>query len=194
MLATPAAEPLDRPGWVFELNYDGLRVLAIRDGRRARLLSRRGYDLSASFPEIVACLLELPPIVLDGELVMLDAQGKPLFERLRRRALLKSETSINNAAHWEPAVLFVFDVLRVRGRDVRKLSLLKRKDRIQSVVGRALGRFQRVRVLQHAAEHGQRLFDAASRLGLEGIIAKRADSLYRAGRSRDWLKISTLQS
>jgi bifunctional non-homologous end joining protein LigD len=75
MLATSAAKPFDRPGWVFELKYDGFRVLAIRQGDEARLLSRRGNDLSVCFPEIVECLRDLPDSVLDGELVVLDDQG-----------------------------------------------------------------------------------------------------------------------
>src|SRR4051812_5857933 len=89
MLATESKRAFDRAGWLFELKYDGFRVLAVHDGERARILSRRGNDLSASFPEIVACLRMLPELVLDGELVVLDQEGKPQFERLSRRARMK---------------------------------------------------------------------------------------------------------
>jgi bifunctional non-homologous end joining protein LigD len=191
MLATPASSPFDSPGWLYELRYDGYRAIAIRQGDKARLISRRGNDLSPRFPEIIECLLELPECVLDAELVMLDDKGRPHFERLRRRAMMRKEISIRNAAQWEPAVLFVFDMLSVRGKDLRKLRLLKRKEAVQHVVGSVLGRFRRVRVVQHVGEQGQRLYDSARELGLEGIMAKRADSAYRAGRSRDWLKIRT---
>ena len=191
MLATPASKPFDRPGWLFELKYDGFRALAIREGARARLLSRRGNDLSPWFPEIIACLRELPPCVMDGELVILDGQGKPQFDRLRRRALLKRGISVSNAARWEPAVLFVFDILSVRGKDVRKLALLERKKGVQHIIRSSLGNFDRIRVVQHVGEGGTRLYESACGLGLEGIVAKRADAPYKAGRSRDWIKIST---
>jgi bifunctional non-homologous end joining protein LigD len=187
MLATPATKPFDRPGWVFELKLDGFRVLAIRDTKNARLLSRRGNDLSASFPEIVECLYLLPNSVLDGELVVLNDEGVPQFERLRRRALLKKHLSIEHAARVEPAAFFAFDILNLDGKDMRKLPLLKRKEALQ----KALAGSQRIRLVQHVGEGGQRLYEAASGLGLEGIVAKRADAPYKAGRSSDWLKIRT---
>jgi bifunctional non-homologous end joining protein LigD len=193
MLATPARKPFDRPGWIFEIKYDGFRVLAMRDETGVRLLSRRGNDLTPAFPEIVACLLEWsgpaasPDVVLDGELVVLDDTGKPDFERLRRRALLKKRPSIEYAAKADPAALFAFDVLVVGGKDVRKLPLLKRKDALQSVLAGS----QRIRPVQHVGEGGTRLYEAACGLGLEGIVAKRADAPYKAGRSNDWVKIRT---
>jgi len=75
--------------------------------------------------------------VLDGELVVLDDQGKPQFERLRRRALLKKSTSVERAARSDPAVMFAFDILSLRGKDVRKLALLKRKDLAQDYTSKA---------------------------------------------------------
>lgn len=72
MLATKAAKPFDRPGWIFELKLDGFRALVIREGATAKLLSRRGNDLAPCFPEITACLMDLPDMVADGELVVLD--------------------------------------------------------------------------------------------------------------------------
>jgi bifunctional non-homologous end joining protein LigD len=187
MLATSVSKPFDRPGWIFELKYDGFRVLGIRDVESVRLLSRRGNDLSAAFPEIVACLRELPDIVLDGELCVLDDQGKPQFERLGRRARMKRTVSVTAAAREEPAVLFAFDCLSFKGKDVRKLPLLRRKKYVQD----ALQRSQRIRPVQHVGEQGVRLYDAASALQLEGIVAKRADSPYTAGRSKEWIKIRT---
>jgi ATP-dependent DNA ligase len=156
-LATVEGKPFDRPGWIFELKYDGFRVLAIRD-KAVSLLSRRGNDLSPCFPEIVACLLQLPDIILDGELVVLDDHGKPQFERLRRRALLKKSTSVEYAARSEPAVMFAFDILSLRGKDLRKLPLLKRKATVQD----ALQGSQRVRPVQYVGEQGPRLYEAYS--------------------------------
>jgi len=187
MLATSAGRPFDRPGWIFELKYDGFRVLSGHQDDTTRLLTRRGNDLADCFPEIVACLRELPDLVLDGELVVLDEHGKPHFERLRRRALLKKRTSVDGAARTEPAVMFAFDILMLRGKDMRKLPLLKRKEALQ----KTLGSSQRIRPVQHVGEMGKRLYEAACGLELEGIIAKRADAPYTAGRSHDWIKIRT---
>jgi bifunctional non-homologous end joining protein LigD len=187
MLATAASKAFDRPGWIFELKMDGFRTLATREGERVRLLSRRGNDLSACFPEIVACLRELPDIVLDGELLVLDDEGKPDFERLRRRALLKKPISVSYAARSDPSVLFAFDLLTLRGRDLRKLPLLRRKEALQS----ALVSSDRIRPVQHVGEVGTRLYDSACGLELEGIMAKRAEAPYKAGRSKDWVKVRT---
>ena len=187
MLATPASKPFDRAGWIFELKYDGFRVLAIRNGDEMRLLSRRGNDLLPCFPEIAACLRQLPDIVLDGELVVLDEKGKPVFEAVSRRARTRRPISVEAAARRDPAVVFAFDVLSLRGKDVRKLPLLKRKEIVQN----ALRDSQRIRPVQYVGEQGQRLYDAACGLQLEGVVAKRADSPYKAGRSKDWLKIRT---
>lgn len=187
MLATPAAEPFDRPGWIFELKYDGFRVLAVKATDTVRLLSRRGNELAPCFPEIVASLDELPDLVLDGELCVLDDQGKPQFERLSRRARMKRSVNVEAAARAEPAVLFAFDILSLRGKDLRELPLLKRKKYLSDLLRRS----QRVRPVQHVGEQGTRLYEAASALQLEGIVAKRADAPYKAGRSKDWLKIRT---
>jgi bifunctional non-homologous end joining protein LigD len=117
---------------------------------------------------------------------VLDDTGKPDFERLRRRALLKKKISIDHAAQADPAALFAFDVL-VGGKDLRKLPLLKRKEIVQG----ALQGSQRVRPVQYVGEQGVRLYDAAAALQLEGIVAKRAAAPYKAGRSSDWLKVRT---
>lgn len=162
-------------------------MLAIRSGDNARLLSRRGNDLTDCFPEIAACLRDLPNIALDGELIVLDSQGKPDFERLRRRALIKKSINVQHAARIEPAAIFAFDVLMWRGKDVRQLPLLKRKE----MVDKALKGSSRIRAVQYVCENGERLYEAASGLQLEGIIAKLQDAPYRAGRSKDWIKIRT---
>lgn len=187
-LAIPSLRswPFSAPGWIFELKYDGFRVLAAREGEAVRLLSRRGNDMIGCFPEIAACLLELPDLVIDGELVLLDAKGRPQFERLRRRLALK-RFSIDHAARAEPAAIFAFDLLELRGKNLRRLSLLKRKTQLEKVLRRST----RIRYLTHVGEEGERLHAAAAKLELEGIVAKRADVPYRRGRSSDWVKIKT---
>ena len=100
---------------------------------------------------------------------------------------LQRALHFTQAARSEPAAIFAFDLLILGGRDMRKLPLLKRKDALQ----KALGEPKRIRSVQHVGEMGQRLYDAACGLSLEGIVAKRADAPYTAGRSRDWIKIRT---
>lgn len=186
-LLTPRKAPFTDPDWVFELKHDGFRVLAIRDGTRTSLISRRGNELIAAFPEIAIDLLKLPDIVLDGELVILDDQGKPRFDLLRARSAMRRPDSILQAARANPAAMFAFDILMLKGKDLRKLPLLKRK----AILQRELKKTDRIIYMEHVAENGERLFDAAEQLGLEGIVAKRADSTYQRGRTPNWVKIKT---
>lgn len=185
---TPAPESFTREGWIFELKYDGFRILAsVPRGEPVRMTTRSGNDIAHRFPEIVADLKELPECVLDGELVVCDERGIPQFARLSRRAHLQRPDVILHTSRIEPAVLFAFDLLWLKGEDLRKLPLLERKVRLKELLRRS----KRVRYLNHIETEGERFFAAAAELELEGIVAKRADSPYPAGRTRNWLKIKT---
>lgn len=186
MLA-PASPAFNRPEWIFELKHDGFRVLAGRTAKDPFLSSRRGTDLLPCYPEIRACLVELPQMVLDGELVVLDRHGRPDFESLRRRLAMKRPIAVEHAAKTMPAAIFAFDLLELRGKDVRTLPLLKRKQ----LLGEELRGSERIRYLEHVGESGHRLFQVAEELGLEGIIAKHAGAPYRRGRASGWIKIKT---
>ncbi|MGH2804469.1 MAG: non-homologous end-joining DNA ligase, partial [Thermoleophilaceae bacterium] len=164
------------PGWVFERKLDGVRCLAHRDGAAVRLLSRTDRDMSGQFPELVEALEAEPceDFVLDGEVVAFEG-GITSFARLQRRG--RERVAV---------FLYVFDLLRHEGRDVRGLPLRQRK----ALLRRALRFEGPLRFSPHRNEHGEELFRDACRRGLEGLIAKRADSPYRSGaRSRDWLKL-----
>jgi len=178
--------PFSDPGWVFEMKMDGFRVLA-HAGAVPRLVSRNGTNLGPAFPEVVTALQTLPELVLDGELVVLDAEGRPLFERLRRRFAMKAPHSVKAASATEPAVLFAFDLLGHGNRDWRPQPLLKRKAALE----KGLAGGDLVQYLSHVGEQGERLYEAVDGLGLEGIVAKPADSPYRKGRTSGWLKIKT---
>ena len=104
-LAAPSLvkAPFTRQGWILELKYDGFRVLAGKHRDKITLVSRRGTNLLPSYPEIGECLKALPDLALDGELVILDEQGRPQFERLRRRLALKRPDTIAHASGTEPA-------------------------------------------------------------------------------------------
>jgi bifunctional non-homologous end joining protein LigD len=186
MLAQTAEAPFSRAGWLFEIKYDGYRLIAARRQGRPYLRYRRGQEATAAFPEVSAALGALPydSLVLDGELVVLDEQGRPSFSLLQERVgFARAASSPAPAAR--PATLFAFDLLAAEGFDLRSLPLVRRKELLQRVVP-ALGPLCRA---EHFEREGSLLFDEARKLGLEGIMAKRADSAYRSGRSADWLKI-----
>jgi len=187
MLATPAGKPFSRPGWVFEIKYDGVRVIAERRGEDARMLGRSGEEITARYPEIAQALLRLQveQVVLDGEIVAYDRAGRPSFGRLQKRMLLSRPRDIAAAMARVPVRAVFFDCLALEGHDLRGLGLLERKECLARVLPPA-------GVLQagdHVEEQGEAFFEAASEMGLEGVVAKRAGSRYTGKRSPDWIKI-----
>ena len=176
MKAVLSDEPFSDPDWIFERKLDGIRCIAHRDGSGVRLLSRTDRDMSGGYPELVAALESQPAadFVIDGEVVALDSRGVTSFQRLQRRG--KQRVAI---------YLYVFDLLRHEGADLRALPLRERKAALRKGL-----RFEDpIRYTPHRNRDGERLFEEACRKGLEGIIAKRAESRYTATRSRDWLKL-----
>ena len=132
--------------------------------------------MSGDYPELVEALRREPraDFVVDGEVVAFERRGVTSFQRLQRRGRERV-----------PVFLYLFDVLRLDGEDVRALPLRRRKALLRSAL-----RFEGpVRYTQHRNEHGEELFHDACRKGLEGVIAKRADSPYRSTRSSDWRKL-----
>lgn len=187
MLAETREAPFSGDGWLFELKYDGYRMLARRDGARARLSYRSGDDATALFPEIAKAIEMLPAdAVLDGEVVVLAQDGRPSFQALQQRAQLGRPQDVGRASVERPAALFAFDLLALGGLDLRPLPLRDRKRLLASVVPR-LGP---VRFADHVEERGEDLWREVEARKLEGIVAKRADAPYRSGvRSPAWLKV-----
>ena len=180
--------PFTKKDWVFELKYDGFRLLAEKiedDG--ARLAYRSGRDASRIFPEITRALIDVPfrSLLVDGEAVILDDGGRPDFQRLQRRAQRTRAIDVERAAAEHPAVLFVFDLLSFEGYDLRPLPLSARK----AILRRVLPPAGLLRYVDDVAERGEDFYAAVAGMGLEGIVAKRADSPYRGGYSSLWLKI-----
>jgi bifunctional non-homologous end joining protein LigD len=194
MLAATATAAFSKPGWVYELKHDGVRVLVSREvGGRVRLFYRTGRDTTRSFPEIARAVAHLPSeqFVLDGEVVSLDQRGASSFELLQQRLGLQDMAAVARAEVEVPVVLYAFDLLAVGGLDVRALPLSKRQELLRILLPPA----GVVRPSEVFTTDGEALFETASELGLEGLVAKRSDSPYRCGeRSRDWLKIKALRS
>ncbi len=187
MLAETREQPFSKAGWLFELKLDGYRLRAAREGGEAKLISRNGHDLTAGFPEIARAVAALPyeGLILDGELVVADDAGRPSFSRLQIRSKLSRGPEVKRAAVETPATLYVFDLLAFEGYDVRPLPLVKRK----AILAKLLPRAGALRFSDHFETKGEALFEHVVQLGLEGIVAKKADSVYRGGRSANWLKI-----
>ncbi|WP_078963339.1 non-homologous end-joining DNA ligase [Streptomyces durhamensis] len=175
-------------GWLFERKPDGVRLLAVREGERVRLLSRTGQRLDETCPEIVAALAaqECADFPVDGEVVAFTG-GRTEFARLQRRMGLTRRRDIE--ASGVAMTYYVFDLLRLEGADTRRLPLRVRKS--------LLRRAQSCRTPQRRTPHrdagGAELLDRACARGWEGLIAKRADGPYRTSRSTEWLKLKCAQ-
>ncbi len=191
MLATTAERPFTRAGWVFELKYDGYRMLAERRVGEPELRSRAGNDLTATFPEIARAVRGLPyeGLVLDGEVVVHDPAGLPSFARLQRRGRVSSRVDALRASVELPATLYAFDLLAIEGFDVRSLPLLRRKEILHDL----LPTVGPIRYSDHVAEQGEALYAQVRGMGLEGVVGKKADAPYRGGRSRSWMKVRAIR-
>ena len=187
MLAETRARAFSKPGWVYELKYDGYRLLAGIESGQPRLVTRSGRDATAAFPEIVGALRHLPfdHLVLDGEVVVHDDGGKPSFQRLQQRALLTKPLDIRVAAARNPATFYAFDLLGFADLDVRALPLTQRK----ALLRQALPSVGPMRYSDHIEERGEAFFEEVRKLGLEGIVAKNGAAAYRGGRSAHWIKV-----
>jgi bifunctional non-homologous end joining protein LigD len=179
MLATPVKEPFDHPDWIFEVKWDGYRAIAEIRARGVTLYSRNLTPLNRKFPAIVESLRKSGfEAVLDGEIVVVDSQGRPDFQLLQNYQK-------SGRGH---LLYYVFDLLYFQGYDLTKLPLLRRKEILKKILPPS----PRVKISDHVEKEGVLFFDVVKKKGLEGIIAKHSQSIYRAGRrSRQWLKVKT---
>ncbi|HET9665091.1 MAG TPA: DNA ligase D, partial [Burkholderiales bacterium] len=181
----------NHPDWMWEPKLDGYRVLAFIKANGVTLRSRRGLELTAAFPRLAAELAaQGTEMILDGELVAFDAAGKPSFNALQNRVQLKSEREIAAADQGSPVMYYCFDLPYFAGIDLREVPYRDRRRYLaQCLLPSPLVRFV------HATEDGEALAEAAVASGFEGIIGKRKDSKYLAGRrSPAWLKIKPTTS
>jgi DNA ligase D-like protein (predicted ligase) len=192
MHATTVADVPAGKEWIFELKWDGVRALVLRAGGVVEIRARTGTVVTARYPEVAEALAGLAggDFALDGEIVALDERGAPSFERLQERMHLGSARAARAAAMRAPVVVYLFDCLVLEGQDLRALPLRARKRLLE----RLLPRTGPLRFCAHVAGPGGRFLAVVRAAGLEGMVAKRATSPYRGGRSLDWRKIKcTLQ-
>ncbi|RRS01582.1 non-homologous end-joining DNA ligase [Glycomyces terrestris] len=188
MLASPTERRFSSPDWVFERKLDGMRALAVRDGGLPRLWSRNGRRIDESFPEIVEALTELggPRFTADGEIVAFDGR-QTSFARLQARIHLTGAARI--AATGVEVYYYLFDLPSYGGEDLSRVPLRERK----GLLRRAFEYRDPLRYSVHRNTEGEALYADACARGWEGLIAKRAASRYRSGRSRDWLKFKCVR-
>src|SRR5882757_8852595 len=188
MLAKPGEVPESGSGeWAYEIKWDGIRALGYADRGQWSMLSRRLEDVSARYPELggIAEALRDHSAVLDGEVVALDAEGRPRFQLIQSRMGLSSPGAVRARMKEQPVDYVIFDLIHLDGHRVRDLPYLQRRELLE-----ALGLDgPRWRTPDYRTEGGPDLLEAARRQGLEGIVAKRTDSPYRPGkRTGEWIK------
>ena len=182
-LATLTQDRFSGPGWLFERKLDGERCLAFGAGPGVRLMTRNQKEVAANYPEIAAALREQSrgDFIVDGEIVAFRG-AQTSFGLLQSRIhVTRPDAALLRRV---PVFYYIFDVLYAGGRDVRALPLRERK----TVLAGLLEFRDPLRFTEHRDTDGEAYYAEACRQGWEGLIAKRADTPYRGGRSRDWLK------
>jgi bifunctional non-homologous end joining protein LigD len=180
MLPTLAKLPFSDPNFLFEPKWDGYRAICFLQDGVVRFTSKSRKTLTERFPELqsVSQSIKATTVVLDGEIVALDKSGIPCFDGLRSRK--RADCVV---------VYYAFDLLHLDGQDLMLMPLLLRKAQLKKLLPKRAT--SRIRYTDHVIGSGEPLFEGIEKLGLEGMVAKRIDSLYVGGRTRAWLKIKT---
>jgi bifunctional non-homologous end joining protein LigD len=179
MLATKVVAPFSRSGWLFEPKWDGYRAICFLQEGVVRFTSRNQRDLTKRFPELqsITKSIKASTAIIDGEIVALDENGVQCFEQLQNHT---RDCAI---------IYFAFDLLFLDGKSLTDVPLIQRKAHLKRILTMSMA--GRLRFTDHVMDKGLDLFAALETQQLEGMVAKRADSLYVSGRSKDWLKVKT---
>lgn len=192
MLMAENNDPFDDPNYIYELKHDGHRGVAYLDPEGGSdLRNKRDMKLLPQFPELAGLHRQVRRrCILDGEVIVTGADGKPDFDAIQRRSLMSSSTKIAFAAARQPATFVAFDILFLGDEAVNFRPLMERKVLLSETVREG----GRLAVSRYIEEKGTALYQLAEAQGLEGIVAKRKDSKYFFGKTtRDWLKIKYLK-
>jgi DNA ligase D-like protein (predicted ligase)/DNA ligase D-like protein (predicted polymerase)/DNA ligase D-like protein (predicted 3'-phosphoesterase) len=192
MLARSAEKPPASKDYLYEVKWDGLRALIALDEGEVRIHGRNGTDMTPQFPELLIPdeAFRATSALFDGEVVCLDADGKPNFQAVIHRLQQKTKGGIERARTRRPAVCYLFDCLYLDGRAIINEPLLRRREWLSDAV-----KINSSYRLSEAVDDGPAFFEAVQKIGLEGVIAKQRSSLYLPGkRSEAWLKIKTRQT
>jgi bifunctional non-homologous end joining protein LigD len=193
MLARLGQLPRDERRWGFEVKWDGVRAIAYSDHGHWELVGRNGTDFSSRYPELreLSRLQGARRLVLDGEVVALDDEGRPSFERMQQRMHLASDSAVRRRMRDLPVTYMIFDLLYLDGHHTLALPYEQRRELLEALD--LSGPAWRTPAYQRG--EGTALLDATRRMGVEGIVAKRLDSSYEAGRrSSAWVKVKNVCS
>ncbi|MGN9807640.1 non-homologous end-joining DNA ligase [Micromonospora sp. L32] len=184
MLAMTGPLPVD-DGWAYEFKWDGVRALADITGGRQHMYARSGVEITAAYPELITLAEQVDDALLDGEVVLLNQTGQPSFTALAERMHVRDPAKAARLAAAAPVTYMIFDLLRLRGDDLTGRSYRERREALEGL-GLGAARW----AVPPTFADGAATYEAAGEHGLEGVMAKRLDSVYRAGvRSPDWLKV-----
>jgi len=191
MKAELADKPPQGDEWLFEVKWDGVRAICFIDKETVRLVSRTGHSCEKQYPElsVISHYIAADQAVIDGEIAVLDDKGAAHFELIQPRIAQTDPNAVAHLARSRPVIYFVFDLLYLDGYDLRQVALAERKRALEAILTPALA----LRYSQHFPGAGAALLEAAREQGLEGILAKRANSCYESRRSRDWLKLKIVE-
>lgn len=179
MLPTLAAQAPEGDQWQHEIKYDGYRTLIAVDGQEARAFTRNGHDWTDRYRPLVEAARSLRrPMMLDGEVVVQDEHGRSDFSTL--------PSTITH--HPDRLIFYAFDLLSLGGKDLRSSPLMERRAQLADLIG-GNGPTSCIQFSEHVVGNGAAMFEAADRLGLEGIVSKKLSSRYRSGQTRAWLKV-----
>ncbi len=193
MLAEAGGKAFDGKDWWFEPKLDGIRALVTMSTGETRLQTRNGRDVTDAYPELhmIHELVNQLNAVIDGEIVAFEPDGRPSFELLQQRMNLKNEREIKRMSKQMPVTLVAFDLLWLDGQELIGLTLEERRELLEGVVERD----DRLEVVTHVEGEGKAFVDAARKLRLEGVVAKRKGSKYEPGRrTPNWKKIKLTNS
>lgn len=183
MLLETAPAPFSDENYLFEPKIDGHRLILSKVQGQTKLYTRHNNDCTLQYPELVN--ISMDDVILDGEVAATDENGRVDFEGIMERFSMRKVDKIQKAANTKPVNYVVFDILRYRGEDLRGYPLHKRKELLATV---NYGNSNIARVPSIEA-NGEQLYSRIEALGMEGIVAKRANSIYVSSRSSAWLKI-----
>jgi bifunctional non-homologous end joining protein LigD len=207
MLATLIDKPFDNKEWVFEVKWDGVRAILFLHKTKgiSKIVSRNGKTITHRYPEIIEAVKSSSAIIinckesiiLDGEIVVLNKEGRPDFQSHQRRMNVDSIKDIEKLSDKMPATYYLFDILYIDGRNLQSLSFLERRKNLSDVIVQTMknNNNNRIRISDFVDERGIDIFQRIKSMDLEGIIAKNKYSKYIQGaRSTNWLKIKNIKS
>lgn len=189
MLIKELKEPFNSPDWLYELKLDGIRCIAYIDESSADLRNKRNMNLINKFPELIDINKQVKEkCILDGELIVIK-DGVPDFYEVQRRAILTDSFKVKMAANRFPTSFVVYDILYYKNKDITDLQLIERKALLEDTIIEN----SRIAISRYIEENGIELFQLADERKLEGVVAKKKNSMYHFDkRSKDWIKFKRM--